>query len=174
MQTTLHTPPQKSESPAATGRYANRNANSLDSATENAIFMGAFPSQKNTVIAEVLCQLLNGNHLTCMDAVFNASTTRLSASVWSLENSHGWSIERRDIDVGTKDGRVAVVTAYFLNRATIRKAFDAGALQFCRGVKAARAALRKEASSAKKEADKSNARRALARFDPNQRPLFGV
>lgn len=33
MQTTLHTPPQKSESPAATGQYANQNTNDLDFAT---------------------------------------------------------------------------------------------------------------------------------------------
>ena len=76
------------------------------------------------------------------------------------------------MDVGTNDGRVAVIRAYFLTRATIRRAFDAGALEFCRSVKEARAKTRKHASKAKVEAVKRNAARAAAKFDPNQGSLF--
>ena len=76
------------------------------------------------------------------------------------------------MDVGTNDGRVAVIRAYFLTRATIRRAFDAGALEFCRSVKEARAKTRKHASKAKTEAAKRNAARAAAKLDPNQGSLF--
>ena len=135
--------------------------------------IGAFPTRYNTVTAEVLARLLRGENLTGMDAVFCASTTRLAATVDYLSTTHGWTIDRFDIDVGCNDGRVAVVKAYYLNRATIRRAFDAGALEFCRNVKDARAKTRKHANKARAEADKRNAARAAARFDPNQGSLFG-
>ena len=138
----------------------------------NAVFIGGFPTRRNTVTAEVLCRLIQGENLTGMDAVYCASTTRLAAVVEYLEKAHGWKIDRVDIDVGCNDGRVAVVKAYYLNRATIRRAFDAGALEFCQNVKEARAKTRKHASKAKAEAAKRNAARAAAKFDPNQGALF--
>lgn len=138
----------------------------------NAVFIGAFPTRRNTVTAEILSRLLRGENLTGMDAVYCASTTRLAAVVEYLENNYNWKIDRVDIDVGTNDGRVAVIRAYFLSRPTIRRAFDAGALEFCRSVKEARAKTRKHASKAKAEAAKRNAARAAAKFDPNQGALF--
>ena len=138
----------------------------------NAVFIGAFPTRRNTVTAEVLSQLLKGENLTGMDAVYCASTTRLSAVVEHLEKTHGWKIDRVDIDVGTNDGRVPVVKVYYLSRPTIRRAFDAGALAFCQSVTEARAKTRKHASKAKAEAAKRNAARAAAKFDPNQGALF--
>lgn len=134
--------------------------------------LGAFPSRHNTVTAEVLSRLIGGENLTGMDAVFSASTTRLSAVIFSLKKSHGWTIDHADMDVGTNDGRVAVIRAYFLDRATIRRAFDAGALKFCQSVKDARAKTRKRASKAKAEAAKRNAARAAAKFNPHQGALF--
>ena len=138
----------------------------------NTVFIGGFPTRRNTVTAEVLCRLISGESLTGMDAVFCASTTRLAAVVEHLEKGHGWKIDRVDIDVGTADGRVTVVKAYYLNRATIRRAFDAGALEFCQTVREARAKTRMHASKAKAEAAKRNAARAAAKFDPNQGSLF--
>ena len=134
--------------------------------------VGAFPTRHNTVTAEVLSHLINGENLTGMDAVFRASTTRLSAVIFYLNETYGWTIDRVDIDVGTNDGRVTEVRAYYLSRATIRRAFDAGALEFCRSVKEARAKRRKYAPKAKAEAAKRNAARAAAKFDPNQGSLF--
>ena len=138
----------------------------------NAVFIGAFPTRRNTVIAEVLCRLLQGENLTGMDAVLCASTTRLAASINYLGDKYNWTIDRVDIDVGTADGRVTVVTAYYLNRKAIRSAFDAGALVFCQSVKESRAKTRKHASKAKAEAAKRKAARATAKFDPNQGALF--
>ena len=138
----------------------------------NAVFIGAFPTRHNTVTAEILSRLVQGENLTGMDAVYCASTTRLAAVVEYLEKAHGWKIDRVDIDVGTADGRVTVVKAYYLSRPTIRRAFDAGALAFCQSMKEARAKTRKHASKAKAEASKRNAARAAAKFDPNQGALF--
>ena len=132
-----------------------------------------FPTRHNTVTAEVLRRLLIGEGLTGMDAVFGCSTTRLAAVVDYLGTSYGWTIDRVDMDVGCNDGRVAVVRSYCLSRATIRRAFDAGALEFCRSVKDARAKTRRHANKARAEADKRNAARAAAKFDPNQVSLFG-
>ena len=137
-----------------------------------AVFIGGFPTRRNTVTTEVLCRLICGENLTGMDAVYCASTTRLAAVVEYLEKAHGWKIDRVNVDVGTADGRVTVVKAYYLNRATIRRAFAAGALAFCQSVKEARAKTRKHASKAKAEAAKRNAARAAAKFDPNQGSLF--
>ena len=136
--------------------------------------IGAFPSRHNTVTAEVLCRLISGENLTGMDAVFGCSTTRLSAVIFYLSEEYGWTIDHVDIDVGTNDGRVVLIRAYFLTRATIRRAFDAGALEFCRSVRDARAKRRKHAPEARSIADKRNAARAAAKFDPNQGSLFGA
>lgn len=135
--------------------------------------IGEFPTRHHTVVAEVLCRLLNGENLTGMDAVFDCSTTRLSAAIHYLTTKYGWHADHADISVGTNDGRVTTVRAYFFPRAIIRRAFDAGALAFCRSVKEARAKTRKHAPKARAEAAKRNAARAAAKFDPRQRPLFG-
>lgn len=134
--------------------------------------IGAFPSRHNTVTAEVLARLLSGENLTGMEAVFRCSTTRLAATINYLSDVYAWEIDRVNIDVGTNDGRVVVVKSYFLNRTTIRKAFEAGALKYCRSVTNARARTRTQATKAKAEAAKRNAARFAAKFDPNQGSLF--
>ena len=164
---------QKGNGPDATNDQPAKTQTKLSSDFKAIdVFIGGFPTRRNTVTAEVLCRLISGENLTGMDAVYCASTTRLAAVVEYLEKAHDWTIDRVDIDVGCNDGRVAVVRAYYLNRATIRRAFDAGALQFCRSVHEARAMKRKHASKAKAEAAKRNAARAAAKFDPNQGSLF--
>ena len=135
--------------------------------------IGTLPTRHNTVTAEVLCRLLNGENLTGMDAVFDCSTTRLAAVIHYLTGEYCWAIDHVDMEVGTNDGRVTLIRAYFLPRPVIRKAFDAGALAFCRSVKAARAATRKNAAKAKEEAHKRNAARSAANRDLFQGSLFG-
>ena len=157
---------------ATNGQPAKTHTKHTADFKSNAVFIGGFPTRHNTVTAEVLSRLINGENLTGMDAVFSASTTRLSAVIFYLNEAYGWAIEHVDMDVGTNDGRVAVIRAYFLTRATIRRAFDAGALPFCQSVKEARAKTRKHASKAKAEAAKRNAARAAAKFNPNQGSLF--
>ena len=135
--------------------------------------IGTFPTRHNTVTAEVLGRLLDGESLTGMDAVFGCSTTRLAAVIHYLAGEYCWSIDHVDMEVGTNDGRVTLIRAYFLPRAVIRKAFDAGALAFCRSVKAARAATRKDAAKAKEQAHRRNVARSAASRDVFQGSLFG-
>jgi len=135
--------------------------------------IGAFPTRRNTVTAEVLALLISGENLTGLDAVYRCNTTRLAATINYLGDKYNWTIARVSIDTGTNDGRITTVTVYYLDRAVIRKAFDAGALEFCRSVTVARAKTRKHAPKAKEQAAKRNAARAAANFDPNQGALFG-
>lgn len=164
--------------PKGNGRNAGHAApakeltNNTANSTATDCHSGAFPTRRNTVTAEVLYHLLNGETLTGMDAVLSASTTRLAAYINYLSEKYNWTIDRADIDVGTSDGRVTVISAYYLPRATIRSAFDTVALEFCRSVKEARAMTRKHAPKAKAEAAKRNAARSAAKFDPNQGSLF--
>jgi hypothetical protein len=134
---------------------------------------GTFPARHNTVTADVLCRLLNGENLTGMDAVIGCSTTRLAAVIHYLAGKYAWVADHVDIEVGTNDGRIAAIRTYFLPRHVIRKAFDTGALAFCRSVKAARAATRKNAAKAKEDAHKRNAARSAANRDLFQGSLFG-
>ncbi len=131
---------------------------------------GRLPKLVDTVRSSVLAALLEGHALTGMDAVFNEATTRLSAAVCALQQTHGWTIERHDIDVATSDGRITPVTSYWLRQSTIRQAHDAGAAKWIASVKAARAGRRKLAPQCKKKAAQSNARK----FDPRQADMWGA
>ena len=57
---------------------------------------GGFPIKHSSVCAEVLARLLNYERLTSLDAVADASTTRLSAVVFYLASKYGWTIESTD------------------------------------------------------------------------------
>ena len=136
---------------------------------------GRFPERLDTVTAEVLVRLLNHESLTGMEAVFGASTTRLAAVVFYLESDYGWSIERRDMAAGCKDGRVAWVTEYRLNPLTIEAAMAAAAGKWCADVRRARAALRKKAAQAQRQATLANiAASARRHVHPGQRALFDL
>lgn len=137
------------------------------------IFVGSLPTRKDTVVAEVLCRLLAGEHMTSLDGVREASTTRLSAVVWHLEESFRWGIARRDKAAGCKDGRVAWVSEYFLTPETQAAAQARGVATWCREVRAARRALRLKAAVAARRASRLNAlaRRGLA-INPAQRLLW--
>jgi hypothetical protein len=138
------------------------------SAVNSANSIGSFPHRKDTVTAEVLTQLLRGETLTGLDSVRKANTTRLGAFIFTLEKNYGWTIARHDVFVGTGDGRMPTITAYYLERSTIRAAFDFGALAFCRAVDSAREKQRQNASKLKREANKRNSLKAAARHDPRQ------
>jgi hypothetical protein len=138
------------------------------------IGVGCLLKQRNTARAEVLSYLLNHQRITGMDAVFKASTTRLSAVIFALEG-HGWTIDREDHVVGCKDGRVSTVTRYWLPPATIEAAAAIGADAWRQEVRAARAELRRKAAEAMQEAQRQNQRavhRAARRAAPGQSDLF--
>jgi hypothetical protein len=134
---------------------------------------GRLPVRQNTVVAEVLRRLLNHERLTGLDAVIDASTTRLAARIHNLRG-YGWPIESGDKVVGCKDGRTTTVAEYTLPGKTIAAAMDAGAGTWSDGVRAARKALRSKAAQAKREAEKTNAARLARRnHHPGQGWLFG-
>lgn len=131
-----------------------------------------FPAKLDTVCAEVLRRLLSGERLTSLDAVGEASTTRLSAHVFYLGDSYAWPIESIDKAAGCKDGRVTYVSEYFLPPTVIAHAAARGAAQWCTKVRAARLKLRANAAKAKRQADRVNRAAAKRRHDAEQRALF--
>ena len=133
--------------------------------------LGGFPAKQSSVCAEVLARLLNGERLTSLDAVIDASTTRLSAVVFYLSNNYGWTIESTDKAAGCRDGRVAWVSEYTLPADTVSRAMDAGAAAWCANVRAARRTLRAKAAVARCDADRANAARKF-RPHPGQWGLF--
>ena len=119
---------------------------------------GRLPSKLNTVVAEVLCRLLNQERLTSLDAVSGASTTRLSAVTFYLAEKYGW--------------RIAWVAQYRLDSEVITAAMAKGAGPWCLKVRAARLARRANAARAKLLADRANAARLTRRQHPGQAGLF--
>ena len=132
---------------------------------------GSFPIKKSSVCAEVLTRLLNYERLTSLDAVADASTTRLSAVVFYLASKYGWAIESTDKAAGCRDGRVAWVSEYTLPADTVARAMAAGAAGWCADVRAARRALRAKAAQARRKAEQANAAKKT-RPHPGQWGLF--
>jgi hypothetical protein len=120
---------------------------------------GGFPPRLASVCAEVLARFLNHERLTSLDAVAEASTTRLSAVVHYLEKEHGWCIESIDKAAGCSDGRVAWVSVYYLSAETVILAMAAGAGQWCASVRAARRKQRNKAAEARRSAERLNTMR---------------
>jgi hypothetical protein len=134
---------------------------------------GSLPKRRATVTSEVLCRLLSGEHMTSLDAVFGASTTRLAAVVHYLAVRYGWTaIESQEKVAGCRDGRVAFVAEYSLPAASIAAALAAGADVWSVSVRSARAELRLNAAKASKFAQRVNAARAAGQPSPAQRSLF--
>ena len=98
-------------------------AKAVSSATRQGaqiISPGGLPAKLNTVTAEVLARLLNYERLTSLDAVDEASTTRLSAVTFYLAEKYGWPIE-------AMDKAAAVMAAWhgWLNTSLTRKSWPA-------------------------------------------------
>jgi len=107
--------------------------------------LGTFPKRRDTVIAEVLARLLEGEKLTGMDGVFDCNTTRFADQVHELRRRHGWRIESPDVQVRTNDGRSVPVAEYWLPPEVREAAAAACGVEFCSEVRAARAELRASA-----------------------------
>ena len=133
---------------------------------------GGFPSRLSTVTAEVLRRLLGYERLTSLDAVDEASTTRLSAVTFYLDKKYGWPIESVDKAAGCRDGRVAWVSEYFLPAEVVALAMAAGADKWCSTVRAARLKRRAKAAQAYREAERFNDARKARRHHPGQQGLF--
>jgi hypothetical protein len=117
-----------------------------------------FPSTHTSVTAEVLERLLNREHLTSIDAVIGAGTTRLAAYVHYLGRTYGWPIASQEKAVPCRDGRVAWVSEYYLPAAVVERAMAAGGAAWCNSVQTARAAQRFDVSDAAHRAHQANSR----------------
>ncbi len=136
--------------------------------------IGRFPKRVNTVIADVLACLLEGQRSTGMAAVLGMGTTRLSHHIYALGKDHGWTIQRIEKVVGTSDGRVETISEYFIEDAVRELAAELGSHEWCSKVRSARAARRAKAAEAKRKAELANiAAAARRRQHPGQSDLFG-
>jgi hypothetical protein len=104
---------------------------------------GAFPSKHESVTAEVLMRLIQGEILTSMSMVFGAHTTRLATKVHTLRHENGWDIVSTPATINTVDGRLTKVSEYSLSAASIEAALAKGGTQFCESVWVARDKLRR-------------------------------
>lgn len=130
-----------------------------------------FPRRTNTVTAEVLARLLRGETLTSLDTVFNSSTTRLGAFIFTLSSDYRWEIESEPFAAACKDGRVAWPHKYYLRREVIAAA-GPGAGRWCSMVFKDRRERAKKAVEAVREARRINAARSARRPHPGQQGLF--
>jgi hypothetical protein len=133
-----------------------RDEASAPSTGSTIVSSGYLPIRKATVCAEVLCRTLNGEVLTGMDAVFAASTTRLAAHIGYLEDKYCWTFQRGNKVVGCKDGRVQIITTYWLSPSAIEHAAQRDSAVWCLSVRVARAAKRTQAAQAQELAQRFN------------------
>lgn len=137
-------------------------------------FTGRLPSRQNTVLAAVLASMLEGRHLTGMDAVFGESTTRLAHHIWAIRGDYGWDVHSVDRVVGTKDGRVETIAVYSLPPEVIEVAMAQGARGWIDEVRRQRLALRRKAAEARRKAERFEvSKRLVALVNPAQFNLFG-
>ena len=137
------------------------------------IAVGSLPIRHATLTAEVICRLLNGEYLTSLAAVSEASTTRLAAVIEYIKREYNWPIQSRDKAAGCCDGRVSWVGEYWIDSEVIALAVKAGARLWQSKVRKARAALRTKAAEAERIAARANeaircaakARRHADQFD---------
>lgn len=120
---------------------------------------GGFPPKHSSVCAEVLARLLNREKLTSLDAVYVASTTRLSAAVHYLAHDYGWPIQTAYKATGCLDGRVSWVAEYTLTADVVARAMAAGGVEWCVKVRAARRVLRTRAAESRRRAEQLNTAR---------------
>ena len=150
----------------------NGKPSALDSADSTGI--GRFPKRVNTVLAQTLADLLAGLRLTGMDAVFDASTTRLAHHIYALGRDHGWVIDSAEKVTGTNDGRVQTISEYFIAPELIEQAATQGAHDWITRVRIARRERRRKAAEARRAAERANAARKSCRVYPGQHALFDL
>ncbi len=105
-----------------------------------AITIPDLPARLNTVLAAVLSDLLDNQHITHLNCWRRHGSSRLSHHVYTLRGE-GWPIVTEDVEVGTSDGRRQVIAEYSLPPDTIAAAGERGR-QYIESVREARAARR--------------------------------
>ena len=135
------------------------------------IASGGLPAKLGTVTSEVLARLLNSEHITGLQDVCNVNTNLMAAYIYCLEIAYGWTVERKKKVVVNKNGRMALVSEYWIDPEVIFLAKAAGADAWCTEVRAARSASRAKAADVRRLPDRANAARLTSLY-LEQQSLF--
>ena len=100
------------------------------------------PQKLNSVTAEVLARLLNGQALSQQDATKLMSCTRLGSVVHILRHNYGWNIVTQDETSPTQDGRTATYARYYLPESEIMRMSEQERVAYTLSVFEARKARR--------------------------------
>lgn len=84
----------------------------------------SYPGAKS-VKGRVLADLLDERRITHLDCWLEHGSSRLAHHILRLRQA-GWPIETREVDVPTRDGRVARIAEYLLPPSAIAEAGEQG------------------------------------------------
>jgi hypothetical protein len=132
---------------------------------------GRLPSKLAHVTSEVLARLLSGEHMTELENVHVDSIAQLDAFIYFLEIAYSWTVERKKNVVVSKNGRMVLVSEYWIDPEVIVLAKAAGADVWCTEVRAARCAMRAKAAHARRLPNRGNAARLTGSY-LQQQSLF--
>lgn len=97
-----------------------------------------FPPKKDSVTAETLARLLDGQTITQREAYDRLSTVNIARTIFDLRR-YGWPVITTDETAHTRDGRIATYARYSLSPDVIARYADR---QYICDVYAARKARR--------------------------------
>lgn len=103
---------------------------------------GIFPRRHNTVLSEVLVNLLEGAALTHGDALNTSATMRLAHHIHALRKEYNWPVEAAGRVIGCRDGRTETIAAYSLPTECIAAVEQVEREEFIRSVRQSRSELR--------------------------------
>ena len=98
-----------------------------------------FPRKKDSVAAETLARLLDGQTITQREAYDRLSTVNIPRTIHDLRHFYGWPVITTPEESHTRDGRIARYARYSLAPDVIARHTDP---QYIRDVYAARKARR--------------------------------
>ena len=110
----------------------------LNQVTAPADYTPTFPPKKDSVTAETLARLLDGQTITQREAYDRLSTVNIARTIFDLRR-YGWPVITTDETSHTRDGRIARYARYSLSPDVIARHTDP---QYICDVYAARKARR--------------------------------
>lgn len=126
----------------------------------NAANSPKFPPSRDSVLADMLADLLEGKKPTGLSVWREQGSSRAAHHKWELKHKYDWPIETETVAKGTSDGRVSDIECYYLPPEVITQAFSCGAEVFIKDTRLARARKRQRADEKRRLADSINVRRA--------------
>lgn len=111
----------------------------LNQTLAGADYTPAFPPVLDSVIAEVLACLLDGQTVTQRESYERFSTVNIARTIFDLRHNYGWPVITTPEESHTRDGRIARYARYSLSPDVIARHTDP---QYICDVYAARKARR--------------------------------